>query len=94
MQRLESRELNDGITCFRRDQNPDLLSSSALHDVAISMGQKVERIDRDIDEYTAPAWSGCEESGDYWQSDHVGLDRSDSSKMQVCLLVASRDKIR
>jgi hypothetical protein len=56
MQRLESRELNDGITCFRRDQNPDLLSSSALHDVAISMGQKVERIDRDIDEYTAPAW--------------------------------------
>jgi hypothetical protein len=31
----ESRELNDGITCFRRDQNPDLLSSSALHDVAM-----------------------------------------------------------
>ena len=89
MQRLESRELNDGITCFRRDQNPDLLSSSALHDVAISMGQKVERIDRDIDEYR----SSMEESGDYWQSDHVGLDRSDSSKMQVCL-VASLDKIR
>ena len=58
------------------------------------MEQKVERIDRDIDEYTAPAWSGCKDSGDYWQSDHVGLDRSDSSKMQVCLLVASLDKIR
>jgi hypothetical protein len=43
----------------------------------------VERIDRDIDEYTAPAWSGCKDSGDYWQSDHVGLDSSDSSKMQV-----------
>ena len=27
--------------------------------------------------------SSMEESGDYWQSDHVGLDRSDSSKMQV-----------
>ena len=43
----------------------------------------MDRNDRDIDEYTASAWSGCKDSRDYWQSDHVGLDRSDSSKMQV-----------
>jgi hypothetical protein len=53
----------------------------------------VERIDRDIDEYRS-SMERCKDSGDYWQSDHVGLDRSDSSKMQVCVLVASLDKIR